>query len=128
MQQTTRKFLTLGGALAAICLLAVGAALSLLCWLTPSVGIVNNSQNTLVQVTLTLPSRTLDFGNLTPGSEQQRFYDADQTEGRYSLSAVVNGKSLHLSCGKVTPGEWGKRMQISVDDQAHVECKELHRY
>lgn len=128
MNVKTRKILTVSTLAIVLCTLAVGAAATLLCWLTPSVSVMNLSGTTLSNVALELPSNRWDLEDLAPGNRSHVFYDANQSDGSYTVKLQQDGKTLTLRCGHVTHSEWGKRMQIRISDQGKIECQEKHRY
>ncbi|WP_390594070.1 hypothetical protein [Simiduia litorea] len=128
MKQFTVKVLLytgLGMALLAAVLMAV---LTLLCRLTPTVTVENNSQETLSNIVIALPSNTLRFDNIAPGESAQIFYDAAQNDGQYHVTLTRGTVAMQTHCGSISQGEWGKRMVISVHGDAVITCKEQLRF
>jgi hypothetical protein len=125
-QQLTRWLLYLAlatGLIACACALAF----LLLCGLTPSVTVFNHSQWTIDQISIALPSNQLTLDAIAPGQEARVFYDANQADGVYRINLHRNGEPTGTECGYVTHGEWGKRLQIHVDDHT-IECREQLHY
>ncbi|MBB3167744.1 hypothetical protein [Simiduia aestuariiviva] len=128
MEQKVKRwlmYLALGTALA---LCASAMAFLLLCGVTPSVTVYNNSPWPLSSVQVTLPSNSLRFDAIGPNEEQRIFYDANQADGVYRIELERQGKRLSTECGYVTHGEWGKRLQVIVDETDHIQCREQLHY
>lgn len=125
-QQVTRWLLYIALATGLIAC-ACAMAFLLLCGLTPSVTVFNHSQWTIDQISITLPSNHLSLDAIPPSREARVFYDADQADGVYRISLQRHGEPVTVECGNVTHGEWGKRLQIHVDDHS-IECREQLHY
>lgn len=122
MKHGAKRFLIyLGLALAGLALVLFGA-ITLLCWITPSVTLVNDTGAPLYRPTLYLPDNTLQFDDLAPGEQARVFYDAEQSAGRYQLEITLNGIRRQFTCGQLENGEWGKRMQMVVSGPQEINC------
>lgn len=128
MKKAALKFFFYGGIAALLLGVVVLSAFTLLCWLTPSVTVKNDSSEPLNHIVITLPSSTLQFDTLKPGESGEIFYDAKQADGVYKLNLVRGTQKFEIQCGNLTRNEWGKRMVILVTDSNNIECKERLRF
>ncbi|UTA46841.1 hypothetical protein L1F30_11785 [Simiduia sp. 21SJ11W-1] len=127
MAQNIKRWALIAALALGLIACACALAFILLCGLTPSVMVYNQSQWPLSHIRVELPAKTLHFENLAPGEEARAFYDANQPKGSYRIKLHRNNLPLATDCGYITSGEWGKRVHIVVND-TRVSCREQLHY
>lgn len=109
-------------ALSAVALLVVIYHASF--FILPSITIVNNSENSITQVAINLPSSRLDFGSIANGASNTLHYALTQKQDgvyRYKIN-IANAVEDNGSCGYVTNNEINKRVIITVHKDKSVTC------
>ena len=125
MFENKRKLLELLIKLLFILVVLVALFYSASRYIFPSIAVVNNSQKTIEQASIALPSSRLDFGTINSSASNTLHYYLSQSDGEYrykftlSDSTVIEGR-----CGYVTHNQIHKRVEISIDNENVVTCLE----
>ena len=99
------------------------AAYKLIFFILPSVTVVNDSEVTIKQATVTLPSSNLDFGLIDREIENTIHYSLEQSDGVYRYQFdLLNGERVAGECGYVTNNEVHKRVRIELHADHRVRC------
>lgn len=84
-------------------------------YMMPSVTVLNNSGEVVIEFTVKLPNSNLNFGYLEPSQTIEIHYSIEQSDGSYEYRVVFDNKTvLSGTCGYATSSEIHKRVSLTV--------------
>ena len=92
-------------------------------YITPSVTVINKSENAITEVNIQLPQSNLSFGSIELGQKNTIHYSlSQQQDGSYRYSLKIGNKVTKGACGYLTNNEYNKRFIITVNKNNMLSC------
>ena len=91
-------------------------------YISPSVTVINKSENTITKASVSLPKSNLNFGSIEHKQVNTIYYSLSQSDGIYKYSFKIGSEVITGTCGYLTNNEINKRFVITVSKSNLVGC------
>lgn len=92
-------------------------------YISPSITVKNESEQTLLELNVKLPNSNLNFGSIERGQKNTIYYELSQNDGSYQYSFKLKDKLIEGKCGFLTNDEINKRFVLIIDNNSFVSCR-----
>lgn len=99
------------------------AAYYLYFYISPSVTVINDTEQLIAKASVSLPKSNLDFGSIKHNQKNTLYYSLEQDDGSYNYSFTIDNKVITGACGYLKNNEINKRLVITVRKRSLIDCR-----
>jgi len=92
-------------------------------YISPSVTVINETEQLIAKVNVSLPKSNLNFGSIKHNQKNTIYYSLAQDDGSYNYSFKIGSKVITGSCGYLKNNEINKRLVITVRKRQLIDCR-----